>query len=94
MASVGVERARTLRALKLAREARGDLSRATWAAYGRAIAVWGEGSLKAVAPKMPQLSPTFPLSFRDSLVSAMNVASVRAARCAGYRNRATRRHTS
>ncbi len=73
-------RERTARNLRRARATYGDEHPATWAAYGRALAVWGAARIQPLAPKSGDLSL--------SLIAA--TAHARICTRAGFSNRSAR----
>lgn len=68
----------TERTLRVTRATLGDLHPATWAAYGRAVAAWGEDRVRTIKPRMPPLSREFPIAARAALITAKHLAIRRA----------------
>lgn len=80
--SPSILRARTAHALRRARATYGDEHPATWAAYGRAIAVWGRNRIAALAPSFDAVS-------RSAAIAIANTAGLRL-RASGFDNRRMR----
>lgn len=81
--SPGVLRTKTARDLRRARNRYGDDHKATWAAYGRAIAAWGNADrIRSIAPVSADLE----------LLLVASLAGVRASKRPGHSNRHSRRH--